>query len=496
MSPTHRYPNELILGLVACVQNAQDANAPIASIETWCRDAIRTPLTIQTRIVRPERFSLEQTLRELTDTLECDIVFTAGADGLQVDDVAPVATRALATSELPGLSEQMRRLLRQMNPIALLSQAIAICRQTPNHAAFVVNLPTDPKSIAKILGGNRLDDGTLTEPGIFGILTRGLAVLGGPVIDADPDLVEALGTKRASSVAEPRSEPTLMKPASESVLTAPQTQDTGFVLTAPTVPQSVQPPQHPAMTEEAIARRSVQHGVPLFSARKTRATIEPLDCIVSDPADGQAPICTVIWLHGMGATPEDFAPFAKDLENFQGPPARFIFPRAPEVALTVNNHNRIPAWYDVKAPLGEEPEDLLGLKQMHLRISQIINQIITQGLLAERIFLGGFSQGAAMALYSGLRQARSLAGVIALSGYMPACSSIENDITPAGKMTPFFMTHGTQDDVIPVAQARRGAQALEKAVDTLIWREYAMTHEVCPDQMRHLVQFMNTALSD
>ena len=110
------------------------------------------------------------------------------------------------------------------------------------------------------------------------------------------------------------------------------------------------------------------------------------------------------------------------------------------------------------------------------------------------IFLGGFSMGAAMSLYSSVRQVRTLAGCIALSGYFPAADLLEKDVTPAGRGTPVFMAHGAFDSVIPSVLAEHGADLLENTLDTLIWREYNIDHEICQDELMNVAQFMSTAL--
>ena len=214
-----------------------------------------------------------------------------------------------------------------------------------------------------------------------------------------------------------------------------------------------------------------------------------------DPEDGSTPECTVIWLHGLGADAQDFLTLPQQLREFGAPAARFIFPNAPERELTVRPGYKTRAWYDLLSnDFGSQNEDRQGLAKMHQRISQIINEIVTSGLRAERIFLGGFSMGAAMSLYSSVRQVRTLAGCIALSGYFPAADLIEKDITPAGRGTPVFMAHGAFDSVIPSVLAEHGADLLENTLDTLIWREYNIDHEICPDELMNVAQFMSTAL--
>ena len=180
--------------------------------------------------------------------------------------------------------------------------------------------------------------------------------------------------------------------------------------------------------------------------------------------------------------------------DFGGPAARFILPNAPELAITAHNGYTTRAWYDLLNTSFTSPEDTQGLARMHLRISQIINDVVSSGLLAEKIFIGGFSQGAAMALYCALRQARTLAGCIELSGYLPAPELLDRDITPAGRSTPIFMGHGSFDSVINPLIAQKGSEIVEHYVDTLIWREYNMEHEICPEELTHIAQFMNTAL--
>ena len=259
-------------------------------------------------------------------------------------------------------------------------------------------------------------------------------------------------------------------------------------------PHSTESNDKPAMSAEMIARRSVQHGIPLFATR-TRATPEPLEVIVRDPEDGSSPECTVIWLHGLGADAQDFLTLPQQLREFGAPAARFIFPNAPERELTVRPGYKTRAWYDLLSDdFGSPNEDRQGLAKMHQRVSQIINEIVTSGLRAERIFLGGFSMGAAMSLYSSVRQVRTLAGCIALSGYFPAADLLEKDVTPAGRGTPVFMAHGAFDSVIPSVLAEHGADLLENTLDTLIWREYNIDHEICQDELMNVAQFMSTAL--
>ena len=530
-------PNELILGLVSISDRAsrgeyQDEGLP--ALRTWCEDAIISPVQYHERLIADDRYTIEETLRELVDRIGCDLVLTTGGTGPALRDVTPEATLAVATREMPGFAEQMRRISLNFVPTAILSRQVAVLREIPGHAALIVNLPGRPKAIAETLEGLRSDAGDVIDAGIFAAIPYCIDLIGGPRIETNPEIVAAFRPKEkqrrestaasAAPVQEPRpafctaapQQPSSFETqTSQSADALPKTplhanpsaQPAAFSAAAlnpfknepaAAPAREMRPPRaertdRPRMSPEAIARRSVQHGVPLFNSRPRNA-IEPLELIVKDPQGGIEPACTVIWLHGLGVDAHDFESFPQEIMDFGGPAARFILPNAPELAITAHNGYTTRAWYDLLNTSFTSPEDTQGLARMHLRISQIINDVVSSGLLAEKIFIGGFSQGAAMALYCALRQARTLAGCIALSGYLPAAELLDRDITPAGRSTPIFMGHGSFDSVINPLIAQKGSEIVEHYVDTLIWREYNMEHEICPEELTHIAQFMNTAL--
>ena len=528
--------NELICGLISISDRAsrgEYVDEGIPALEAWLHDAIITPVQFHTRLIADDRYTIEETIRELVDRVGCDLVFTTGGTGPSRRDVTPEATLAVGTRELPGFAEQMRRISLNFVPTAILSRQVAVLRETPTHAALIVNLPGRPKSISETLGGFRSDDGEVIDAGIFASIPYCIDLIGGPYIETNPEIIAAFRPKNAvrkhvseqpAKPQEPASAPSQeqAQPAQRILRQAPTRIVTPETHANPNnaasfaaafaqpqqQPQQVQQPRvqkilrphstdtnaKPAMSPEMIARRSVQHGIPLFATR-TRTAPEPLEVIVRDPEDGSTPECTVIWLHGLGADDQDFLTLPQQLREFGAPAARFIFPNAPERELTVRPGYKTRAWYDLLSnDFGSQNEDRQGLAKMHQRISQIINEIVTSGLRAERIFLGGFSMGAAMSLYSSVRQVRTLAGCIALSGYFPAADLIEKDITPAGRGTPVFMAHGAFDSVIPSVLAEHGADLLENTLDTLIWREYNIDHEICPDELMNVARFMSTAL--
>lgn len=516
MRAVRNTPDELILGLVSISDRASRGeyrDEGIPALEAWCRDAITTPVQIHTRLIPDERYLIEDTLRELVDNVGCDLVFTTGGTGPARRDVTPEATLAVATREMPGFAEQMRRISLRFVPTAILSRQVAVLRESPDHSALIVNLPGRPKSISETLGGLRSESGEVIEAGLFASIPYCIDLIGGPYIETDPDIIEAF---RPKSAKKPAPAPKPVPPEYEQAARAAERQIAerkaasavpGFSAeslrppvheapaAAPVTParEPVRPALDAAPSERIIHAKPQERGVPLYASNPS-SRLDPLDVLVKDPVNGGDPACTVIWLHGMGATPEDFAPLAQELFDFGGPAARFILPYAPEIPVDWVDRQILPAWFNVPKNVSGNDEDAKGLAAMHLRISQVINEVISTGTPAEQIFLGGFSQGAAMALYSGLRQARTLAGIICLSGYLPAASSLERDISQAARSTPVFMAHGAFDSILPLPLARLGAKCASQYARTVIWREYDMDHELVNSEMSDLVKFMNAAL--
>ena len=464
MAVTRSADNELILGLVSISDRAsagvyEDEGLP--ALETWIRRAVTTPVRVEKRLIADERFQIENTLRDLTDNVGCDLVLTTGGTGPALRDVTPEATLAVATREMPGFGEQMRRISLAFVPTAILSRQVGVLREIPGHAALILNLPGRPKAIAETLGGAKNADGSIKEPGIFAAVPYCLDLIGGPFIETDETVIKAFRPKAKENPA----------PAPEPAAAAPVETPTSLEenpAAAPTVPE---PPKAASAPDD-----------------------RPLRCFVKEPVDGSSPQCTVVWLHGMGTTVKDFEPFAREVADFGAPAARFVFPQAPKLALTAHRGWETTAWYDVLSDDFTSREDERGIRSMHLRVSQVIRELVAAGTPANRIFLGGFSMGAAMALYTGLRQPQPLAGVIALSGYLPLASTLPAEITPAGHLTPIFMGHGAFDDVINPLTAQAGAKLIETLAETLIWREYNMEHTLCPEEMTHIAQFMTAAL--
>src|SRR5688500_11349769 len=170
---------------------------------------------------------------------------------------------------------------------------------------------------------------------------------------------------------------------------------------------------------------------------------------------GPHPAATVIWLHGLGADGHDFEPIVPELRLTM--PVRFVFPHAPIRPVTINQGMRMRAWYDI-LQFGDGPEDATGIRASQALLEELIKQ---QGLPSSRIVLAGFSQGGAIVLQSALRHAEPLAGVLALSTYVPLAATLEAERAGANAKLPIFMGHGAYDDIIPLARAEQSRRLLE-----------------------------------
>lgn len=195
----------------------------------------------------------------------------------------------------------------------------------------------------------------------------------------------------------------------------------------------------------------------------------------------------VIWLHGLGADGHDFVPVVEMLGLSH---LRFILPHAPYQAVTLNNGYEMRAWYDILGLQDDSPQDVVGLSAMRMQIEALIEGEMHKGIPAHRIVLAGFSQGGALALYTATRSATQLAGVLALSTYLPCRSSLESEMQAARTGTPILMTHGRYDTVISPATAAIGKDALLMAGFNVDWRLYDMPHSVCDDEIDDIRQFL------
>ncbi len=192
----------------------------------------------------------------------------------------------------------------------------------------------------------------------------------------------------------------------------------------------------------------------------------------------------VVWLHGLGASADDFVPLVPYLD---APHLRFFFPEAPIRPVTVNMGVSMPAWYDIRTiKRGPERENEEHIDEAMVSLSSILEQLEAQGVPSQRIVLAGFSQGAAMALQVGLRYPRPLAGLLILSGYLLLHDRLASEASTANKSTPIQFCHGSRDPVVPVAAARDSYEHLRQDPRDIHWADYPMGHEVCDEQIGHI----------
>ena len=207
------------------------------------------------------------------------------------------------------------------------------------------------------------------------------------------------------------------------------------------------------------------------------------------------PIASIIWLHGLGADGNDFAPVARELMTSHAlPPLRFILPHAPFQAVTLNQGYVMRAWYDILSLEPDRRADEAGIKKSIHQITRLIEQEIVHGMASNRIFLAGFSQGAVIATATALHHPEPLGGVIALSGYIPWAEETLRHLPTANARLPIFIGHGMEDDIVPVALGQRMYHALKSAGLPVIWHEYPMPHSVCAKEVKDIAAWLSRHL--
>jgi phospholipase/carboxylesterase len=203
---------------------------------------------------------------------------------------------------------------------------------------------------------------------------------------------------------------------------------------------------------------------------------------------GPNPVASVIWLHGLGADGHDFEPIVPELRLAK--PVRFVFPHAPIRPVTINMGMRMRAWYDI-FQFGGGPEDQAGI-----RASQQLVEKLIESEKGRKIVLAGFSQGGAIALQTGLRYPERLAGILALSTYVPLASTLESEASPANRDIPIFMAHGEFDDIIPIRRAEASRELLVRLGYEVEWHSYPMPHSVCAPEIAEIAKFLARVLED
>ena len=210
---------------------------------------------------------------------------------------------------------------------------------------------------------------------------------------------------------------------------------------------------------------------------------------------GPRPTAAVLWLHGLGADGYDFEPIVPELDLPAAPAVRFVFPHAPMRPITINGGAVMRGWYDVMSLEGVRREDDAGVRASQASVDELIARELARGVPAARLILAGFSQGGAIALQTGLRHPERLAGIMALSTYLPLAATLAAEASAANRDVPIFMAHGRDDSLIPIERATISRETLRAAGYKLEWHDYAMEHAVCREEIEDIAAWLRRVLA-
>ncbi|MBK8178593.1 MAG: carboxylesterase [Planctomycetes bacterium] len=220
-----------------------------------------------------------------------------------------------------------------------------------------------------------------------------------------------------------------------------------------------------------------------------------LPCVELDPPESVGPArAAVIWLHGLGADGHDFVPIVPALGLPEELAVRFVFPHAPKIPVSINMGFVMPAWYDIGDIDLEKRHDQVGVRRSAQAVTRLIERENARGVPSERIVLAGFSQGGAIALFTGVRHPQKLAGLIGLSTYMVLGDSLAAEAGAANRDTPILMCHGNQDPMVGISRGRKSAESLRGLGYRVDWREYRMQHEVVLEEIAVVGEFLAAVL--
>ena len=220
---------------------------------------------------------------------------------------------------------------------------------------------------------------------------------------------------------------------------------------------------------------------------------ELLDAIERET--GADPRWAVIWLHGLGADGNDFVPILPELVRRAWPAIRFLFPDAPVRPVTINNGMAMRAWYDIREMDLANRADEQGVAESVAQVEALIAREGERGIPPSRIVLAGFSQGGAVTLAAGLRRRELLAGLVALSTYVPAAQGAQAALVEGAARQPVFMAHGSHDPVVPYAAGKQSAGLLRQLGFEVDWHEYPMQHGLCAEEVRDLGDWFTARLA-
>jgi phospholipase/carboxylesterase len=218
---------------------------------------------------------------------------------------------------------------------------------------------------------------------------------------------------------------------------------------------------------------------------------ETPEAVVIEPA--ATADAAVIWLHGLGADGHDFVPIVPELRLPPDLAARFVFPHAPVRPVTINGGMEMRAWYDITPDMRRQ--DDAGIRASEKIVQGFLSREIAAGIPADRIVLAGFSQGGAITLHTGLRQPQALAGLLALSTYLPLPEAFAREALPARSDTPILMCHGQHDGMLPLQLGAWSRDVLQERGYDVTWREYPMQHQVCEEEIADISAWLQQRLA-
>jgi len=216
-----------------------------------------------------------------------------------------------------------------------------------------------------------------------------------------------------------------------------------------------------------------------------------LPCVEQEPP--RPAESAVIWLHGLGADGNDFAPIVPELGLPADHTVRFVFPHAPSIPVTLNGGLVMPAWYDIKS-LDVHGQDEAGIRRSDTELGKLIAREIARGIPTERIVLAGFSQGGAIALFSGLRHPAPLAGIMVLSSFLVAPDAVDEERSEANRQVPIFSAHGTHDPMVPYERGAEARDWLSSHGYQLEVHDYPMAHQVCLEEIQAIGVWLQRVL--
>ena len=207
------------------------------------------------------------------------------------------------------------------------------------------------------------------------------------------------------------------------------------------------------------------------------------------------PDAAVVWMHGLGADGHDFEPIVPELRLPATTRIRFVFPHAPLRPVTINQGHVMRAWYDIRALAGVRREDEAGVRQSARQVEALLARERQRGIAPGRIVVAGFSQGGAMALHVGLRHPDRLAGILALSCYLPIANTLDTELSPANRDVPIFWAHGLHDPMIPQAMAEQGRAQLGELGYQIDWHQYPIPHSVSAEEIADVARWLERVLA-